>query len=70
MRYGISDSAAVEEVSLSPAEYLSMASGAKLIAAMATYPHEVVRTRMREQRGLLPGQVHKYTGKPLTGAFD
>mmetsp|Transcript_2914 Transcript_2914/g.3903 ORF Transcript_2914/g.3903 Transcript_2914/m.3903 type:complete len:341 (+) Transcript_2914:366-1388(+) len=54
--------AELEDVNLSPLEYLTMASAAKLVAAAATYPHEVVRTRMREQRGLQPGQVHKYTG--------
>jgi solute carrier family 25 protein 33/36 len=45
-------------VSLNPIEYLTVASSAKLIAAAVTYPHEVVRTRLREQRG----QNSRYTG--------
>src|SRR4051812_25031196 len=47
-----------KQVTLSPVEYLSVASTAKLIASSLTYPHEVVRTRMREQRGI----NGKYTG--------
>eukprot|EP01114_Cavostelium_apophysatum_P013986 TRINITY_DN3504_c0_g1_i1.p1 TRINITY_DN3504_c0_g1~~TRINITY_DN3504_c0_g1_i1.p1 ORF type:complete len:356 (-),score=58.93 TRINITY_DN3504_c0_g1_i1:174-1241(-) len=41
----------IQAVTLSPAEYLTTASISKLIASAVTYPHEVVRTRMREQRG-------------------
>jgi len=44
-------------VELLPTEQLLVGSSAKLIAAAATYPHEVVRTRLREQRGGTP----KYT---------
>ena len=49
-------------MSLSPIEYLATASIAKLIASMATYPHEVVRTRVREQRAPDPVLGHKYKG--------
>ncbi|EAL68118.1 mitochondrial substrate carrier family protein [Dictyostelium discoideum AX4] len=45
---------------LSTSEYLISAGIAKLIAAITTYPHEVVRTRLREQTK--PGVKSKYTG--------
>eukprot|EP00026_Physarum_polycephalum_P010674 Phypoly_transcript_10844.p1 GENE.Phypoly_transcript_10844~~Phypoly_transcript_10844.p1 ORF type:complete len:240 (+),score=32.58 Phypoly_transcript_10844:165-884(+) len=43
-------------------EYMALAACAKLTAAVCTYPHEVLRTRMREQRAIIPGQSPKYTG--------
>jgi hypothetical protein len=46
------------EQGLSPVEYLGIASGAKGIASVITYPHEVLRTRFREQRG----KERRYTG--------
>jgi solute carrier family 25 protein 33/36 len=48
-----------KQITLSPVEYLTVASAAKLLASLMTYPHEVVRTRMREQRGITN---LKYTG--------
>lgn len=45
-------------VELGSMEQLMVGSSAKLIAAAVTYPHEVIRTRLREQRG----GVTKYTG--------
>ncbi|EGG17033.1 mitochondrial substrate carrier family protein [Cavenderia fasciculata] len=45
---------------LSTIEYLSAAAVSKLIAAVTTYPHEVVRTRLREN--MLPYVMPKYTG--------
>eukprot|EP01116_Phalansterium_solitarium_P001982 TRINITY_DN11841_c0_g1_i1.p1 TRINITY_DN11841_c0_g1~~TRINITY_DN11841_c0_g1_i1.p1 ORF type:complete len:338 (+),score=36.41 TRINITY_DN11841_c0_g1_i1:117-1130(+) len=50
------------QITLKPWEYLTVASVAKLIASAATYPHEVIRTRIREQRASEPGKPHKYTG--------
>jgi solute carrier family 25 protein 33/36 len=52
-------------VVLNPVEYLGTASVAKLIAAIATYPHEVVRTRVREQRG----KVSETSKKKILGCF-
>jgi len=49
----------IREVQLSSMETLTIASVAKLIAAALTYPHEVIRTRMREQRETTG---MKYTG--------
>lgn len=46
---------------LSPVQYLTAAAVAKLLASTATYPHEVVRTRMREQPKFV-GAVPKYRG--------
>lgn len=46
---------------LSPAQYLCSAALAKLLASVATYPHEVVRTRMREQPKFA-GALPRYRG--------
>jgi len=47
---------------LSILEYLGVSSFAKLLASLATYPHEVIRTRLREQKSGVP----KYKG-PIHG---
>lgn len=45
---------------LTTPEYIASASVAKFVAVLLTYPHEVIRTRMRELP--LQGQPRKYTG--------
>lgn len=46
---------------LSSIQYISAAALAKLFASVSTYPHEVVRLRMREQPQFI-GAVPKYRG--------
>jgi len=53
-----------EHPSLSPKEYLAISSTAKLFASVSTYPHEVIRTRLREQKS----EVVKYKG-PFQGLY-
>eukprot|EP01094_Clydonella_sp_ATCC50884_P019850 TRINITY_DN3974_c1_g1_i2.p1 TRINITY_DN3974_c1_g1~~TRINITY_DN3974_c1_g1_i2.p1 ORF type:complete len:118 (-),score=32.14 TRINITY_DN3974_c1_g1_i2:70-423(-) len=40
-----------DEQLLSKTDYLCAAMSAKFIACAVTYPHEVVKTRLREQKG-------------------
>jgi solute carrier family 25 protein 33/36 len=44
---------------LSKTTYFCSAAAAKMIAAIATYPHEVARTRLREQA---KNGIYRYTG--------
>jgi len=56
----LEDDILAKHIILNPLEILGTASAAKLIASAATYPHEVVRTRLREQRST--GKELKYKG--------
>lgn len=44
----------------SPLNYFMAAGACKLVAAALTYPHEVVRTRMRDQRAPMGSKDLKY----------
>eukprot|EP01102_Stenamoeba_stenopodia_P018136 TRINITY_DN6614_c0_g1_i1.p1 TRINITY_DN6614_c0_g1~~TRINITY_DN6614_c0_g1_i1.p1 ORF type:complete len:309 (+),score=49.82 TRINITY_DN6614_c0_g1_i1:330-1256(+) len=48
-------------VRLSELEYFTMASISKIVAAALTYPHEVIRTRLREERTTIKSEM-KYRG--------
>ena len=45
--------------SLNPLEYFFIAAASKCLAILTTYPHEVVRTRLREQAA---NGAFKYSG--------
>lgn len=51
--------ATARTTSLSAVEYFFIAAGSKFLAILATYPHEVVRTRLREQAA---NGAFKYSG--------
>ncbi|GAK68454.1 mitochondrial carrier [Moesziomyces antarcticus] len=54
------DTAAKEGMGAKLSSMVGAAGVAKLVASLITYPHEVVRTRLRQQAE--PGQRPKYTG--------
>jgi solute carrier family 25 protein 33/36 len=58
------ESAGSDADKLPAVQYLLAAGFSKLIASTLTYPHEVVRTRLREQRPLFPGGPLKYRSVP------
>eukprot|EP01036_Dinobryon_divergens_P031102 gene31102-40447_t len=51
--------ATARATTLSAVEYFFIAAGSKFLAILATYPHEVVRTRLREQAA---NGAFKYSG--------
>jgi len=64
-----------KDESLSVIEYLTISSIAKLLASFSTYPHEVIRTRLREQRsgskykGPLHGMLVVFREEGLKGLY-
>ena len=46
--------AALQRLAYGDKEAFFTSAAAKLVAAVLTYPHEVLRTRMREQRSAVP----------------
>jgi len=51
------------DANLSIVEFLTLSGFSKFLASLITYPHEVIRTRLREQRNT---QLARYTG-PIQG---
>lgn len=50
---------AVNTAAITPIEYFCLAAVSKFLAVVVTYPHEVVRTRLREQAA---NGAFKYSG--------
>mmetsp|Transcript_12492 Transcript_12492/g.13874 ORF Transcript_12492/g.13874 Transcript_12492/m.13874 type:complete len:310 (-) Transcript_12492:43-972(-) len=56
-----------------PVQYIALASCAKIFASMATYPHEVIRTRLRERgskyKGVISGLKQIYAEEGARGLY-